>query len=502
MTIEKVLTDYEYPYPTVLKFKGDTPYEDCGGIWGYYELLDILKDPAHPRYEEMKEWTENHFTQKYNLDEVNLKLKKLALTGKKSSPMSQNQIYMEVMDGKPFKKIQGKYELDEYVRDELAEELDGEAFWKEVQTSVMKEVLGNMKTEPSDIRLKDILDDYDKDSLVKICKIHGLRGYTKFRKAELTEFLARELLSREVFCRFATFLQDEEIELLDQGPEKAGGYVQEWPVPIAYLVVFGYAGGVSFEHALIPADVWEAYLSYCDKTWKKERSKIWERLSIMDGAAMLYGVCPIEVFQQVYEKAVGEKITELEILHFCDEVPAFRKSFQLKERDLVWNEINHEETVQELKMHQRGKEFYLPTLREVSTLGEKGYLPFDKHMLKLQNYLEKELQEEPEDAEYYCRAIQQDIRAGGEMEEILDALFDEGVMEEDDLTEDLLELIRNAALHTRMIALLGFTGIEDIRKNQPEIIDFQQRKAKKVYPNDPCPCGSGKKYKHCCGKKK
>lgn len=26
-------------------------------------------------------------------------------------------------------------------------------------------------------------------------------------------------------------------------------------------------------------------------------------------------------------------------------------------------------------------------------------------------------------------------------------------------------------------------------------------KEKKVYPNDPCPCGSGKKYKKCCGKK-
>lgn len=26
-------------------------------------------------------------------------------------------------------------------------------------------------------------------------------------------------------------------------------------------------------------------------------------------------------------------------------------------------------------------------------------------------------------------------------------------------------------------------------------------KDKKVYPNEPCPCGSGKKYKKCCGKK-
>ncbi len=27
-------------------------------------------------------------------------------------------------------------------------------------------------------------------------------------------------------------------------------------------------------------------------------------------------------------------------------------------------------------------------------------------------------------------------------------------------------------------------------------------KEDKVYPNDPCPCGSGKKYKKCCGKNK
>ena len=26
-------------------------------------------------------------------------------------------------------------------------------------------------------------------------------------------------------------------------------------------------------------------------------------------------------------------------------------------------------------------------------------------------------------------------------------------------------------------------------------------KGAKIYPNDPCPCGSGKKYKRCCGRK-
>ena len=36
----------------------------------------------------------------------------------------------------------------------------------------------------------------------------------------------------------------------------------------------------------------------------------------------------------------------------------------------------------------------------------------------------------------------------------------------------------------------------------PNGIDGQAMKlVKKVYPNDPCPCGSGKKYKKCCGRK-
>ena len=28
----------------------------------------------------------------------------------------------------------------------------------------------------------------------------------------------------------------------------------------------------------------------------------------------------------------------------------------------------------------------------------------------------------------------------------------------------------------------------------------QKRAAAKIYPNDPCPCGSGKKYKNCHGR--
>ncbi|MBQ4563195.1 MAG: SEC-C domain-containing protein [Lachnospiraceae bacterium] len=38
-------------------------------------------------------------------------------------------------------------------------------------------------------------------------------------------------------------------------------------------------------------------------------------------------------------------------------------------------------------------------------------------------------------------------------------------------------------------------------KDDSAVREPKRRENQKVYPNDPCPCGSGKKYKQCCGRK-
>ena len=40
---------------------------------------------------------------------------------------------------------------------------------------------------------------------------------------------------------------------------------------------------------------------------------------------------------------------------------------------------------------------------------------------------------------------------------------------------------------------------KELYKRQKDSGTFR-REGKKIGRNDPCPCGSGKKYKHCCGK--
>lgn len=43
-------------YPRCVAGKRACPPEDCGGALGHQELIEILADPDHERYEEMRAW--------------------------------------------------------------------------------------------------------------------------------------------------------------------------------------------------------------------------------------------------------------------------------------------------------------------------------------------------------------------------------------------------------------------------------------------------------------
>lgn len=43
-------------YPRYLGGERNGPPEDCGGIPGFYALLEALADPAHPSHADLKEW--------------------------------------------------------------------------------------------------------------------------------------------------------------------------------------------------------------------------------------------------------------------------------------------------------------------------------------------------------------------------------------------------------------------------------------------------------------
>jgi len=62
-------------YPVCLGGKKCCPPEDCGGIWGYYELLETIADPDADDHDDMVEWLGSDFDpDAFDLDEVNAML--------------------------------------------------------------------------------------------------------------------------------------------------------------------------------------------------------------------------------------------------------------------------------------------------------------------------------------------------------------------------------------------------------------------------------------------
>ena len=47
-------------YPRYIAGEGNAPPEDCGGIPGFYEKLDIAADPNHPENAEIREWLDDY----------------------------------------------------------------------------------------------------------------------------------------------------------------------------------------------------------------------------------------------------------------------------------------------------------------------------------------------------------------------------------------------------------------------------------------------------------
>jgi len=70
--LEKILLrEKGVEYPKCIKGKRACPPEDCGGVWGYAELLEIIRDPKHEEYEEMLEWVGGEFDpEHFDVEEV------------------------------------------------------------------------------------------------------------------------------------------------------------------------------------------------------------------------------------------------------------------------------------------------------------------------------------------------------------------------------------------------------------------------------------------------
>ena len=98
------------------------------------------------------------------------------------------------------------------------------------------------------------------------------------------------------------------------------------------------------------------------------------------------------------------------------------------------------------------------------------------------------------------------LQNGGQMKDVVKYLDSLEVLTQEESSIELVALLTAFHNTLRLWTLKGHTPGEIMSghlddgasKKRGKVVPFDARKKGKVGRNDPCPCGSGKKYKKCC----
>jgi uncharacterized protein YecA (UPF0149 family) len=151
----------------------------------------------------------------------------------------------------------------------------------------------------------------------------------------------------------------------------------------------------------------------------------------------------------------------------------------------------------------KGKPRYLPAKNEVLKYADWNYYEITPQIIALTNYLIEKFSLDKDEAEDIADEIHELCVAQAKTQEIFDLLEKNSIhFESMEQAQELLNLIMEVHNNTRLWANNGHTPNELFKLEQPFLKPLPSnapQKAEKVGRNDPCPCGSGLKYKKCCG---
>lgn len=396
---------------------------------------------------------------------------------------------------------------------------------------------------PEGIRLSHIMKLYDKQSLLNYAGDLQIRRVSGLKKDELAEKIANELLAPSVMKRRIATFSPEERTLFERAIE-CPFVPTEDELDNAYaLREKDYAFMNKKDELNVPVDVAEAYKKLNTPEFRQYAKKMSWLAQCLYFGENFYGVFDKDVLLEMYNARKGYHISYEELEHMCNEFPKDLTESHLEEgqRFIVAEYLAYDDRYKELLNVQAGKDFYIPTAEEVLDYNKNLYLSMEPAYQKLKEFFQKEIglsyrDADDETAEVWAK-IQYDVDFQDMFQYFLD-LYGEELTER--RLDRLVNLLQNANNHTRLQIHRGHTPNEimqsDIRRGhfaKPPVIvpgstnaanmlkdvsaelaamgvqvDFagsadivsDGKTQKKVYPNDPCPCGSGKKYKKCCGR--
>lgn len=226
----------------------------------------------------------------------------------------------------------------------------------------------------------------------------------------------------------------------------------------------------------------------------------------------LYGVISREKMKEMYqvlmEGTEGEH-AKLQGWDITEALDAMEKQgfFWCDDDYIISPYLQTEEEYKGLLKEQKGKDYYLPDDDVIAGYACGGFLQKSPEYEAVHSRLTRELKDSDLAEEMLGDLAGYVVRDGWGIPRIMDCLYEWDVIFDGSRSANRL----TAALSEWLYVIRRWSECGHSRKELHKVNeelqyvvadDRPKKKAaeRKVYPNDPCPCGSGRKYKKCCGR--
>ena len=214
----------------------------------------------------------------------------------------------------------------------------------------------------------------------------------------------------------------------------------------------------------------------------------------------LYGIVHMDKVVEIYNSQNDDNIevSDLEV-YFLD--PAMLEDTHIEpyEDYFVLETILEYDEFESLMTEKRDKPHYVPKKTELLNYVEDTYFEQNIQFNALLKYVKKNfLRNDAEKAFWLCDDLQLICMTDLVFQEVVNQFDRRGIIfDSEKQVGELMDLVIKLSNNTRTWANNGFTPNEIHKKfEKPNLLPLPTSKS--VGRNDPCPCGSGKKYKKCC----
>lgn len=353
---------------------------------------------------------------------------------------------------------------------------------------------------------KTLLND-KVETLKDICRNINIKGYSKLRKIELIDLICNYLLDENNARRIFMLADNDELEFFKKIINKKIKIIDFADIDYyKYLslhcyILFKTVNGKNY--CEVVNDVAELFNNIYTDEFIKNHDHLHLVLDYAVALVNLYGIVSLEKIIEIFNNQNAEKIDEDFLYYVLYFTKARTSSFIMTDALLIENNLCDDfDDCVALNDNQNDKPYYVPEKDLLLKYIDCLYYERNEEFEKLKWQIMKIFRLSDEEAECLCDDIMLDCMNDEDMDEILSnfAFHDieiSNIKQLKGITEPIIELMNN----TRIWANRGYTPKEmsAINSSNPYAAVKLDITKKKAGPNDLCPCGSGRKYKKCCG---